>query len=210
MLKQRQKFQKDRVKQTPKIILASESPRRRELLASLGLDFDIIVSGVEEDRLEKETPEQHAIRLAIEKATSVSEQYPDAVVIGADTIVIIDNEILGKPANEKHALQMLRKLSGRTHQVITGFAILKNTNVLVHTGIRSFVTFKVLSEEELNWYVQTVEPYDKAGAYAVQGIGAFFIKKIEGSFTNVIGLPLAEIVEALRKIEAFQFKDLKC
>jgi len=178
-------------------------------LASLGLDFDIIVSGVEEDRLEKETPEQHAIRLAIEKATSVSEQCPDAVVIGADTIVIIDNEILGKPANEKHALQMLRKLSGRTHQVITGFAILKNTNVLVHTGIRSFVTFKVLSEEELNWYVQTTEPYDKAGAYAVQGIGAFFIKKIEGSFTNVIGLPLAEIVEALRKIEAFQFKDLK-
>jgi septum formation protein len=210
MLKQRQKFQKDRVKQTPKIILASESPRRRELLASLGLDFDIIVSGVEEDRLEKETPEQHAIRLAIEKATSVSEQYPDAVVIGADTIVIIDNEILGKPADEKHALQMLRKLSGRTHQVITGFAILKNTKVLVHTCIRSFVTFKVLSEEELNWYVQTVEPYDKAGAYAVQGIGAFFIKKIEGSFTNVIGLPLAEIVEALRKIEAFQFKDLKC
>ena len=192
-----------------KIILASESPRRRELLGALGLDFEIAVSGIEENQMDGETPEQHALRLAREKALTISRQRPEAIVIGADTVVIIDHELLGKPEDVIQAEAMLKKLSGRTHEVITGFAIVQRDEVMVNRAVSSDVLFKEISEQERQWYIQTEEPYDKAGSYAVQGIGAFFIREIRGSYTNVIGLPLSEVVEALQDIGAFRFEDLK-
>jgi septum formation protein len=192
-----------------KIVLASASPRRRELLGSLGLDFDSCVSGVEEDPIEGEIPAEHALRLAREKALAALVS-PESFVIGADTIVIIDGEVLGKPQDRAHAVEMLRKLSGRTHRVITGFAVVRGGVVLVSRTIESSVLFKDISAKELEWYTRTPEPYDKAGGYAVQGIGAFFIREIHGSYTNVIGLPLAEVVEALEDLDAFRLEDLDC
>ncbi len=193
----------------PKIVLASESPRRRELLGALGLEFDIEVSGVEEIQSEGETPGEHALRLAREKALAVGKVRPDAFVIGADTIVIIGGEVLGKPSDASEAKRMLTKLSGRAHTVITAFAIVRGEDVLVDRAVESTVVFKSLSDEELDWYTATREPYDKAGSYAVQGIGAFFIREIHGSYTNVIGLPLTEAVEALHDLNALRFGDLK-
>ncbi len=192
-----------------KIILASESPRRRELLGGLGLKFEIVVSGIEENQVKGETPKEHALRLARDKALAVSRQKPEAVVIGADTVVVIDGELLGKPEDAGQARRMLQKLSGRTHEVITGFSLAQGEGVLANKAVSSRVLFKKISEEELGWYIQTAEPYDKAGSYAVQGAGAFFIREIRGSYTNVIGLPLSEVVGELRRIGAFQFEDLK-
>jgi len=194
---------------TSEIILASESPRRKELLGGLGLTFKIVVSGVPENQREGETPEEHVLRLAREKALAVSQGHPRSIVIGADTIVVIDGELLGKPENTPQARNMLQKLSGRTHEVITGFAMVRSGDVMINQSVSSRVLFKKLSDEELDWYIQTKEPYDKAGAYAVQGMGAFFIKEIHGSYTNVIGLPLSEVVDAMKQIAAFQFKELK-
>lgn len=191
-----------------RLILASESPRRRELLGSLGLAFEIIVSGIEENPLDGEAPAEHAMRLAREKALAVSTNRPDAVVIGADTVVIIDSEVLGKPEDTVQARRMLGKLSGRKHQVITGFALAEGASIRINQAVSSHVLFMEIPPDELEWYIQTKEPYDKAGAYAVQGIGALFIREIQGSFTNVIGLPLAELVEALKSIGAFRFEDL--
>ena len=191
-----------------RLILASESPRRRELLSGLGLAFETIVSGIEETPLDGETPAENAMRLAREKALAVSRDRPDAVVIGADTVVIIGKEVLGKPEDTVHARQMLEKLSGRRHEVITGFALAEGPTVRVNESVSSHALFMEIPPDELEWYIRTKEPYDKAGAYAVQGIGALFIREIEGSFTNVIGLPLAELVEALKRIGAFRFEDL--
>ncbi len=190
-----------------KIVLASASPRRRELLGSLGLDFDICVSGVDEIAIEGETPAEHALRLSQEKALA-AEAPPASFVIGADTIVIIDGEVLGKPQDRAHAAEMLRKLSGREHRVITAFAIVRGGAVQASRTVESGVLFKDISEKELAWYIRTPEPYDKAGGYAVQGIGAFFIREIHGSYTNVIGLPLAEVMEALEELDAFRLEDL--
>jgi septum formation protein len=192
-----------------KIILASESPRRKELLEGLGLVFDIIPSRIEEKSVDNEQPVTHARRLSREKALAVSDKNPDATVIGADTIVIIDGLLLGKPENALHAKEMLGKLSGRAHRVITGFTVARGEAVLINAAVESTVLFKEISEEELDWYTRTPEPYDKAGAYAVQGIGAFFIREIRGSYTNVIGLPLSEVVDFLRRSEVFRFEDLK-
>jgi septum formation protein len=191
-----------------RLILASESPRRRELLGGLGLAFETVVSGIDETPLDGESPVEHAMRLAREKALAVSRNRPGALVIGADTVVIINGEVLGKPEDASHARQMLTKLSGRKHRVITGFALVEDSIVLVNESVSSHVLFMEIPPDELEWYLRTKEPYDKAGAYAVQGIGALFIREIEGSFTNVIGLPLAELVEALKRIGAFRFEDL--
>jgi len=191
-----------------KIILASGSPRRRELLSGMGLDFEIKVSGIEEEPLAGESPREHALRLAQEKALSICAS-PEAFVIGADTIVIIEGEVLGKPENPGQAREMLQKLSGRTHQVITGYSIVRNQEVLVSEAVESSVVFNNISEEELTWYIKTSEPYDKAGAYAMQGIGAVFIREIHGSFTNVIGLPLAELAKSLRTVGALRLEDLR-
>jgi len=188
------------------IILASASPRRQELLKGIGLKFDVIPSGVNEDALDGETPRGHVLRLSKDKSFAVSQNNPDAWVLGADTAVIIDGEVLGKPGTQKEARVMLKKLSGREHRVITGFTIVnKSTDVIISDAVESSVLFKKILEDEMNWYVKTEEPYDKAGGYAVQGMAAFFVREIHGSYTNVIGLPLMEVVMALRRVGALVF-----
>jgi len=188
------------------IILASASPRRQELLKGIGLKFDVIPSGVNEDALDGETPRGHVLRLSKDKSFAVSQNNPDAWVLGADTAVIIDGEVLGKPGTQKEARIMLKKLSGREHRVITGFTIVnKSTDVIISDAVESSVLFKKILEDEMNWYVKTEEPYDKAGGYAVQGMAAFFVREIHGSYTNVIGLPLMEVVMALRRVGALVF-----
>lgn len=189
-----------------KLILASASPRRKELLRLVGLNFEIKPSNAKEIFLKGETPEEHVLRLSEEKAVSVSIHNPDAWVLGADTIVIINGEVLGKPAVADEAREMLRKLSGRKHKVITGFCLTrKNNDIIVKNTVESSVVFKEISEDEIDWYVRKKEPYDKAGGYAVQGMGAFFIKEIRGSYTNVVGLPLCEVMETLKKTGAIRF-----
>jgi len=186
-------------------ILASASPRRRELLGALIRDFEVIPSKVDENPLEGESPEDHVLRLSREKALEVSSGNPGRWVLGADTVVIIDWGMLGKPGTPSEAKKMLGMLSGRTHRVITGFAIVKgDEGVIVNDAVESSVIFKDISRDEMDWYIRTSEPYDKAGGYAVQGKASFFIKEIHGSYTNVIGLPLCEVVTALKKVGALR------
>jgi septum formation protein len=188
------------------LILASASPRREELLRLLGLDFQIIPSRADETFFVNEKPAEHVLRLAENKAHAVAQTYPQAWVLGADTIVVIDGEVLGKPADSSAAEWMLEKLSGRTHEVFTGFALLRLAgHIAIKEEVRAAVTFRNISEDEKLWYINSQEPYDKAGAYAVQGLGAFFIKEIQGSYTNVMGLPLCEVVDALKKTGAMRF-----
>jgi len=191
---------------TGRFILASASPRRIELLQQLGLRFEIVTSGVDEDFRGGESPREHVLRLAEAKAGAVSRLQPDAWVLGADTIVVIDGEVLGKPGDADAAAAMLEKLSGRTHEVFTGFALLCLADrVAIRQEVRASVTFRSISPDEKMWYIRSPEPYDKAGAYAVQGLGAFFIKEINGSYTNVMGLPLCEVVDALKAAGALSF-----
>jgi MAF protein len=191
---------------TSKLILASASPRRQELLRSVGLKFKTIPAHVNEDYIKGESPQQHVRRLAQEKAQLIARKYPRAWVLGADTIVVIDGLILGKPKNKTQAKEMLKKLSGSEHKVFTGFTVIQVASKVSHSDIvQSTVKFKKISAAELDWYIACDEPYDKAGGYAVQGKGAYFIKSIRGSYTNVIGLPLCEVLETLKKLEAISF-----
>lgn len=188
------------------LILASASPRRQELLRVLGIDFDVIPSDVGEEFLDGETPRDHVLRLAQEKSIAVSQSNPSAWVLGADTVVVINNEVLGKPETQDEERVMLAKLSGRSHKVLTGFSIVKGGKLLIHDVVESTVIFKEIQEDEVEWYVSTKEPYDKAGGYAVQGMAAFFVKEIHGSYANVVGLPLTEVVAALKHIGAISFE----
>jgi septum formation protein len=187
-------------------ILASASPRRREILQSVGLNFKIIPANVNEDYLTGESPRQHVKRLSFNKAMAVAEKYQKAWVLGADTIVVIDGMILGKPKNKVQAKNMLEKLSGRHHKVFTGVTISHMESAISKTQvIQSTVRFKTISPEEMKWYINCDEPYDKAGGYAIQGKGAYFIRSIRGSYTNVIGLPLCEVLETLIGLKAIDF-----
>jgi septum formation protein len=189
------------------LILASASPRRKEILRSLGLTVRIIPAHINEDFLIGETPRQHVKRLSKSKAMLIARKHPDAWVLGADTIVVIDGDILGKPANKKQARAMLMKLSGREHKVFTGFTVIHLDLKISYTQVvPSAVLFKTISPQEMNWYISCDEPYDKAGGYAIQGKGASFIKAIRGSHTNVIGLPLCEVLETLKKLNAIHFR----
>lgn len=189
-----------------RFILASASPRRIELLHLLGLRFEIMPSQVEESFIEGETPREHVLRLSREKAEGASAKYPDAWVMGADTIVLINGEVLGKPRTPEEAGEMLRALSGRVHTVYTGFTVIKKSAAyLISNAVQSSVRFREIREDEIAWYIQSEEPYDKAGGYAVQGMGAFFIKEIHGSYTNVMGLPLCEVVDVLRDVGVIVF-----
>ncbi|MEN6330829.1 MAG: Maf family protein [Smithella sp.] len=188
-------------------ILASASPRREELLRSVGLKFKILPAHVNEDYIDGETPRQHVRRLSQDKARVPARKYPDAWVLGADTIVVIDNLILGKPKNKTQARQMLERLSGREHKVFTGYTLARTASKITKTSVvQSAVKFKPINAEEMEWYISCDEPYDKAGGYAVQGKGAYFIKAIRGSYTNVIGLPLCEVLEELKKLNAIKFR----
>jgi septum formation protein len=187
-------------------ILASASPRRIELLRLLGLDFTVMPSGADETFRQGESPPAHTLRLSVEKAGLISATHPQGWVLGADTIVVIDGDVLGKPADPAEARQMLKKLSARAHTVFTGFTLARQEARITVSGVvESTVLFREIPEDEMAWYINSPEPYDKAGAYAVQGRGAFFIKEIRGSYTNVMGLPLCEVVDVLKKVGAVQF-----
>jgi len=182
----------------PRLILASKSPRRKYLLEQAGLTFSIIPSDFDESSVTMSDPDSYVRILAEGKAFDISEQHPDCWVIGADTIVLIDNKILGKPGSNEDARLMLKQLSGKTHQVLTGYCICcKNKDTVFSETAKTDVHFKSLSEAEIDWYIQTDEPFDKAGAYAIQGIGTFLVKRINGSYTNVVGLPICEVIEFL-------------
>jgi septum formation protein len=188
------------------LILASQSPRRRYLLEQAGLSFSVIPSCFDEDSVHLTTPVELVVTLAESKANEIAANHPESWVIGADTIVTIDDSILGKPANPAEARQMLKKLSGQTHYVYTGFAIIcKHEQVTVTDTVETKVTFKELTDQEIDWYIQTGEPFDKAGAYAIQGMGTFLVKRINGSYTNVVGLPVCEVIEVLIKMGVVNF-----
>ena len=189
-----------------RFILASASPRRIELLSLLGLRFEIRPSHVNEAFIQGEKPREHVLRLSEEKAEKAGAEHPDAWVMGADTIVIIKGEVLGKPRSPDEAKEMLGKLSGQIHTVFTGFTVVRRcAGICIRDAVESSVRFREIPDDELEWYIRSEEPYDKAGGYAVQGIGAFFIKEIQGSYTNVMGLPLCEVVDVLKGVGAIDF-----
>lgn len=186
-----------------RLILASKSPRRYELLKQVGLDFDVIPSGIEEDYIQGESPRKHVLRLAEAKALDVGNQHPDRWVVAADTIVYVDHSILGKPKSRDEARKMLRHLSGKEHRVLTGFSVLHLEKGRRDRGaVQTAVKVRKLTQLEMEWYVETGEPFDKAGGYAVQGIGSFMIESIKGSYTNVVGLPLCELIQMLSRLGA--------
>ncbi len=189
-----------------RLILASISPRRIELLRLTGIDFEAMPSGIDEAFRRGETPREHALRLSEEKALAVARTYTDCWVLGADTIVVAAGEILGKPGSVDEAKEMLKKLSGREHEVFTGFTVARQTKgLLIREVVETKVLFRKIAGDEMDWYAGSEEPYDKAGAYAVQGMGALFIREIRGSYTNVMGLPLCEVVDALKRVSAIGF-----
>lgn len=182
----------------PKIILASQSPRRRYLLERAGLTFSVIPSAIDEAAVSAGEPARQVQALAEAKAADVGERFPESWVIAADTIVVVAGRIFGKPRSEADARDMLARLSGRTHQVLTGYCLFcRRRGRRITESVATDVEFKVLSPVEIDWYIRTGEPFDKAGAYAIQGIGTFLVRRINGSYTNVVGLPVCEVIEHL-------------
>lgn len=182
------------------IILASKSPRRKYLLKQAGLSFTVIPSSIDENSVPISQPKMYVKTLAEAKANDVSNKFPESWVIGADTIVLINGLVLGKPSSKTEAHVMLKQLSGKTHQVLTAYSICcKARNRFFSETIKTEVLFKDLTNDEIEWYINTDEPFDKAGAYAIQGLGTFLVKSINGSYTNVVGLPVCEVIEFLIK-----------
>jgi septum formation protein len=182
-------------------ILASGSPRRREILEDAGYRFVVLPADIDERQREGEDPKELVTRLAYEKSVAVARVHPDAVVLGADTLVSIDGHILGKPKDQSDAVKMLQVLSGRTHSVFTAFALICHRAGVSHQECHeSKVTFRVLSLYDIEQYVKTGEPLDKAGAYGIQRFGAQLVREIHGSYTNIVGLNVSAVVEALRKL----------
>lgn len=182
-----------------KIILASASPRRRDLLASIGLPFEVRVSDVPEVRRRGEEVSDYVTRLAGDKAVAVGKVEPEAWIIAADTVVFLDGEVLEKPGSPAEAAVMLGKISGKTHTVYTGLALKHPGEGNIDTTVTlTDVRMSPLSRDVIDWYVKSGEPMDKAGSYAVQGIGAMFIEAVFGNYTNVVGLPLSVLVDMMR------------
>jgi len=173
-----------------KIILASASPRRRKILADLGYRFEVVPSHADEASLAGELPGDHVVRLSSIKAQTVARDYPGDLVIGADTAVVLENEILGKPESEEEAVSMLERLSGRTHTVFTGLALIHIEGNIKRSGYeKTEVTFNELNANRIREYVKSGEPLDKAGSYGIQGIGSFLVKDYSGELDTVIGFP---------------------
>lgn len=183
------------------IILASASPRRQELLTQAGVSFSVVVPGCDETPKAEESAREMVERLALLKAGTVAEAYPDAYVIGADTTVFIDGTSLGKPSSVSEACEMLRTIQGRTHQVWGGIAIMcKSKNLVECWSHVTSVSMRPMDAQMIKEYVSSGEPMDKAGSYAIQGLGLQFVESIEGSYSNVVGLNIASVMEKLRDI----------
>jgi septum formation protein len=189
----------------PMLVLASASPRRQELLRSAGIPFEAHPADIPEDPLPGESAKGCAERLAHEKALAVAQKRPKDFVLGADTLVAVDGQILGKPSDATDAARMLRLLSGRQHQVITGVCLVVNGQPTMASE-STLVTMSEITEEEIADYVAGGEPMDKAGAYAIQGIASRWIPRIEGDYSNVVGLPVAQVFRMLREISS-QFSE---
>jgi septum formation protein len=182
----------------PRLVLASASPRRKELLEGVGVAVEVRPAAVDETPWPGEPPTEHVLRLAREKARAVAR--PGEIALGADTVVLLDGAILGKPGGAAEARGMLRRLAGRTHEVLTGVAVCAGGGGATHAGVeRSRVRFGTMSEREIDWYVGSGEPFDKAGGYAVQGLGALFVESVAGNYSNVVGLPLPLARRLLRE-----------
>lgn len=181
-----------------RVRLASASPRRAELMRAAGFDLIVAPARIREVRAPGESPEAYVSRLSREKAAAVRERFSDLPVLGADTVVVLDGDILEKPVDETEAERMLSALSDRSHAVFTGFTVCSVGGVLTRT-VETRVRFRRLSREEIRAYVRSGDPMDKAGAYGIQSGAAHFVARIEGSYSNVVGLPMAEVVEALRE-----------
>jgi len=183
----------------PKLILASASPRRAEILTAVGWEFEKHAPEIDETELPNEKPADYVRRLAVEKAVAVAEKYKNALVLGADTIVVIENQIVGKPKDLAVARKMLRMLSGNWHEVLTGVAIVRDEKISIGLQ-RTRVKFTELSKAEIEFLIERGEPLDKAGAYAVQAQAALFIEQIKGDYWNVVGLPVSLVYELIGQI----------
>ena len=182
----------------PRVILASQSPRRRELLTLIGVAHEVRPADIDETLLPAETPREHAERLARGKATAIAFEE-DVVTIGSDTIVVVDGDVLGKPRDRAQAIEMLRSLSGREHVVMTGVAVRWRGRVV--SGVEEVgVRFRALSDEDINRYIDTGEPMDKAGAYGIQGFGATIVERVDGDYFAVMGLALGRLIQLCREI----------
>lgn len=185
------------------LILASASPRRFNLLKQVGIPFRQVVSGISEDVSAPAEPQAHVLELSRRKAEDVTRRLSTGIVLGADTVVVLEGRILGKPADAKEAAEMLRRLSGRTHQVYTGLTLIDVAGDVSVSHVEcTEVTFRELSEDEIAKYVSTGEPLDKAGAYGIQGRGALLVNGIKGCYYNVVGLPLAGLMGLLQRLES--------
>lgn len=188
----------------PKFILASASPRRRELLSSLGVDFDIIVPSIDESNIgDLREPDKIATYLSYKKASEILKINKDSCIIAADTIVVCNNEIFGKPQNKQHFFKMFQHLNNNYHKVITGLTVLYK-DYLYSDSITTNIKFKFVSDEELEKYWNSNEPKDKAGGYGIQGLGGRFVEQINGSFTNVVGLPIEKLKEVIDEVVAYE------
>lgn len=182
-----------------RLVLASASPRRADLLAQLGLRFEVRPAGVDETARPGEAPRDLALRLARDKGLAVDPSPAPSLVVSADTLVVLDGEVLGKPSDTVEAARFISRLAGRTHEVMTGFAVRAHPEETLETDLAvSRVTFAPMTLEEIDWYARSGEGLDKAGAYALQGIGSIFVRSVEGSYTNVIGLPMERLYPHLK------------
>ncbi len=182
------------------LILASSSPRRKQLLETLNIPFIVVISSFEEVMNITQDPHKLAKELALGKAKDVARKHKNAIVLAADTFIVLDNKYLGKPRDENDNVAMLQKLSGKMHQVITGFAIIDaETGKTITQSITSSIVMKSLTDEQITQYVQDKKPFDKSGGYAIQEIGDTFVDKIDGDISNIIGLPMPQVKEALKE-----------
>ena len=182
-----------------RVILASASPRRRDLLTMIGIAHEVIPADVDETYRAGEVPREHAERLAREKASALAARAPEAVIIAADTIVVVDGDVLGKPQDADEAVRMLRRLAGRAHTVFTAVAVARGAKLL--SGVEEVgVTFRPLDDATITSYVATREPMDKAGAYGIQGYGAAIVERIDGDYFAVMGLAIGRMLALLREL----------
>ncbi len=183
-----------------KIVLASASPRRKELLEQIGLEFEVDPSNCEEVMQNDIEPHEMARSLSLQKAEEVAEKHPDAIIIAADTFIVAGDKLMGKAHSEAEAREMLAELNGKSHSVITGFTVMDTfESKVVSKSVETKVWFRKLTNKEIDGYVKSGEPLEKAGAYAIQGMGSVIVERIEGDYSNVVGLPLASLAETLKE-----------